>query len=452
MPTQIKQLKEKQDELTSVRDKLKKAFEEGKVGTGPKTELDVDKITSYTGNFTEKLAAIRKDQMKSNDLQDVVSKLYEMDLDASKAADGIPDLEKEGDGDGQARFRQQQQNQRPYDVADELMKHDKMKSFIDHKDQQTIILDDERADDAILKATFLRPTDPTSNQGNSASGWGTETTRIGLVVGVPDPPPSIIDTIRTGRTTQSHIVWMQETAKVSAAAERAENASYAESRYALEEQSTAVQSLGHRIPVTDEQLQDVPQSRDYLNMRMREGIRRRLDRQIYKGGGTAPNLQGISTLTGLPTIAVATGGIAIDGILKAITDVIWTGDANPNIIYIHPDDWYRIRITRAVSSESGAGTGYTGSSEYLFGPPFASGQTNLWGLRVVLTNQAVADTCIVGDTNYCQLWIRRGVEVLTAYNDVDFQHGRITIRAGVRAAFTVYRVSAFKSVSNLDAG
>ena len=45
MPTQIKQLKEKQDELTSVRDKLKKAFEEGKVGTGPKTELDVDKIT-----------------------------------------------------------------------------------------------------------------------------------------------------------------------------------------------------------------------------------------------------------------------------------------------------------------------------------------------------------------------------------------------------------------------
>ena len=88
----------------------------------------------------------------------------------------------------------------------------------------------------------------------------------------------------------------------------------------------------------------------------------------------------------------------------------------------------------------------------MFGPPFASGQTNLWGLRVVLTNQAAADTCIVGDTNYCQLWIRRGVEVLTAYNDVDFQHGRITIRAGVRAAFTVYRVSAFKSVSNLDAG
>ena len=120
MPTQIKQLKEKQDELTSVRDKLKKAFEEGKVGTGPKTELDVDKITVYTGNFTEKLDAIRKDQMKSNDLQAVVSKLYEMDLDASKAADGIPDLEQEGDGDGQARFQQQQQNQRPYDVADEL--------------------------------------------------------------------------------------------------------------------------------------------------------------------------------------------------------------------------------------------------------------------------------------------------------------------------------------------
>ena len=55
------------------------------------------------------MTAIRKDQMKSNDLQDVVSKLYEMDLDASKAADGIPDLEQEGDGDGQARFRQQQQ-------------------------------------------------------------------------------------------------------------------------------------------------------------------------------------------------------------------------------------------------------------------------------------------------------------------------------------------------------
>lgn len=434
MPT--KQLVEKREELTGVRDKLKKAFSEGRGGEKG-AELDLAKITTYTGTEMEKLDEIRKDQLKSNDLQSEVTKLVAMDKEAADKLDGIPSDDEIDPEGAESLKRWREQRQKLPDIGDLVAKNDATKKFVNDHATYKFEIDHEGADESILQGEGVKAVFQRSGVANS--GWIPESVRIGMVVPQADPPPSVIDTIPRGRTSQAVIKYMEETTKTNAAAERSEGAAYAESAFELEEKTQTVQTIGHLIPVTDEQLQDVPQARDYLNLRMGEGIRRRVDRQILLGDGADPNTQGISGRTGLQTSALLVGENPADETLKAISNVRWTGDANPNVIYMHPNDWYSIRIMK------------TTTKEYLWGPPFATGQDTMWGLQVVLTNQLPFETVLVGDTRYVQLWIRRGVEILTGYRNNEFGQGVMTIRAGMRVAIAVYRSAAWHSLTNYAA-
>ena len=113
----------------------------------------------------------------------------------------------------------------------------------------------------------------------------------------------MIDVIPSGQTGQASIVYMEETTRTHSAAERAEAGAYAESTFVLEEKTSTVRSIGDSIPVTDEQLADVPQVQSYLNQRLAFGVRQRLDGQVLNGNGTAPNLKGITNTTGIQTVA-----------------------------------------------------------------------------------------------------------------------------------------------------
>jgi HK97 family phage major capsid protein len=86
---------------------------------------------------------------------------------------------------------------------------------------------------------------------------------------------------------------MEETTFTNSAAETAEGGTYPESALALTERSTPVQKITTFIPVTDEQLEDVPQIQGYLNNRLPFMVRQRLDLQILTGNGTTPNLRGL---------------------------------------------------------------------------------------------------------------------------------------------------------------
>ena len=83
---------------------------------------------------------------------------------------------------------------------------------------------------AALKATFQR-----------SAGWEPESTRIGRLVDSVVAPVRVIDIVAGGRTTQAAIVYMEETTRTDAAAERNENAAYAESAFALTERSVTIQ-------------------------------------------------------------------------------------------------------------------------------------------------------------------------------------------------------------------
>lgn len=276
------------------------------------------------------------------------------------------------------------------------------------------------------KATFL-----------TSSGWAPESTRTGRVVLSAQRGIEVTDILPVFPTSQAAIKYMAETTFTNAAAERSENNAYAESTLILAEQSETVRSVGTSLPVTDEQMEDEEGVAAYLDNRLGFMVRQRLDTQILAGNGSAPNLRGTMNVSSTQSQAKGSDSVP-DAIYKAITKVRVTGRANPNVVLLHPNDWQDIRLLK------------TTDGIYIWGSPSEAGPAMIFGLPVVATSAATENTGIVGDyANFSGLHIRKGLEVASGYVNDDFLDGRITLRAGLRAAVVHYRAAAFCLVTGI---
>ncbi|WP_207926439.1 phage major capsid protein [Actinocrispum wychmicini] len=120
---------------------------------------------------------------------------------------------------------------------------------------------------------------------STTAGWLPETFRTGKVVEFATRPVQIIDIIPATTTSQAAVVYMEETVFTNTAAETAEAGAYPEAGLQLTEQTSPVRKVSVWLPVTDEQLDDEPQARGYVDNRMPFMLRQRLDAQILIGKG-----------------------------------------------------------------------------------------------------------------------------------------------------------------------
>jgi len=271
----------------------------------------------------------------------------------------------------------------------------------------------------------------------TGAGWAPESVRSGRIAEFPTRPVQILDFIPSIPIEQPQVVYMEETLRTHGAAERAEGGTFAEDAYELVERTSQVRYIGSSLPVTDEQLEDVGQVAGYIDGRLRFGVRQRADRQVILGDGVSPNLRGILAVVGIQTQAKGTDP-TFDAIHKAITKVSVTGRAMPNVIVQHPNDWEAVRLTR------------TADGIYIMGNPADPGPRTLFGLPVVVADVITENTSLVGDfLNHSAFHPRRGILVETGYVNAQFTEGKRTLRAGMRAAFVVYRPSAFCTVTGV---
>ena len=271
----------------------------------------------------------------------------------------------------------------------------------------------------------------------TGAGWAPESPRSGRIAEFPLRPIQLLDLVPSGPIETAQHVYMEETEATQNAAERAEGAAYSEDGYRLIERVAQVRSIGTSLPVTDEMLDDVAQARAYIDNRLTGSVRRRLDGQILLGNGTPPNLRGVLDVAGIQTQAKGADP-TFDAVHKAITKVRVGGRANPNVIVMHPNDWEAIRLTRTLDGI------------YIMGNPADPGPTTLFGLPVALADVITENTGLVGDfVTHSFLFNRRGVQVEVGYVNNQFNEGKRTIRASLRAAFVVYRPSAFCTVTGI---
>jgi HK97 family phage major capsid protein len=273
---------------------------------------------------------------------------------------------------------------------------------------------------------------------STSAGWTPETTRTGKVVDYATRPVQVTDLVPQSTTSQSAVVYMEETTFTNNAAETAEAGTYPEAALALTEQSSTVRKIAVFIPVTDEQLEDEPQVRGYIDQRLPFMLRQRLDSQILTGNGTAPNLRGILNVAGIQTQAKGADPTP-DAVYKAMTKIRVTGRAMPNGIVMHPNDWQDIRLLR------------TADGIYIWGNPSDSGPERIWGLQVAQSDAITENTALVGDfANYSELATRRGIDVqVSNSHGTYFIEGKQAMRADLRAALVVYRPAAFATVTGI---
>lgn len=272
----------------------------------------------------------------------------------------------------------------------------------------------------------------------TGAGWEPETIRTGRVVDYPLSQLGLLDVIPMTTTNQAAVVYMREsTFSDNAAAETAEAGQFPEAALELTEESSTVRKIPVFLPVTDEQLEDVPQVSGYINNRLPQMIRRRLARQIISGDGISPNLEGITEASGVQTQPVGADDIQ-DAAHKGMTLVNKTGDSQCSAFVANSATWESIYLQR------------TADGLYIWGHPSVAGPRTLWGLPSVVDETLADDAMLTGDfRTYCELAVKRGITLKVSDSHSDFFiKGKQAIRADMRAAFVNYRPAAFVLVSD----
>lgn len=415
----MKTIKELREEIAAKSRKLHEVFVEAG------EDRDFSKVKSLEGDTKAKLETVTAMNKELDDLHDEFKKAQVLEDAAHKANDlnsqfnkPVSIIHPSGKGDDQ-RIATKHIGQLLMEKKAELLEGKKVSLDYDMR-------------------KFLSPELKTDFE--TTAGWAPESVRSGMVSLYPLRPLAVVDFIPQAPINQAAYVYMLETTASVAAAEVAEKSAYAEAQFALTATTETVRKITTSLPVTDEQLEDVPAAEAYIRNRLEYDLRQRLDKQVLEGnsGATPPEIKGTKYIGGsLQTQALSTDPY-FDAIYKAFDLVRTVGFAEPSVLFINPADWQPMRLTR------------TSDGLYIMGNPLDPSPVRIWGVPLCSTTAVTANTAWTGDyAKYSTLFIRHGVDIQVGYDSDDFTTGMKHIRADMRAVMVHFRTAAFCSITGI---
>jgi HK97 family phage major capsid protein len=269
-------------------------------------------------------------------------------------------------------------------------------------------------------------------------GWEPETRRTGILAEYAVRRPMVADLIPQAQTDQAAVVYMEETTFTNNTAPTAEAGAYPENALAYTERSEAIRKISAFLPVTDEQLEDVPGIQAIINNRLVLMLALAEENQLLNGDGTAPNLTGFLNKSGVQSQAKGTD-TTLDAVYKAMNLVRVNAFAEPTAVIMHPSDFEEIRLAK------------TTDGIYIWGSPSEAGPARIWGVPLVLTTAISAGTALLGDFQlYAGIWRKRGATIKVSDSHSDyFAKGMQAIRIDERMTLTIYRPAAFCKVTGI---
>jgi hypothetical protein len=383
-------------------------------------DMDFSKVKCLgDGDTTAKIEKLHAIEAELKDLKadhEEYSALAKSRQSADEAAGFTGDVPKEQPGDTKAASKTIGQ----LIMASKAIHGDRMRVGFDI-DPKSLLTPE-------LKANFF-----------TTSGWAPENIRQPGYVGAPTMPIAVVDNLPIYPTTQNSVVFMLETTRTNASAEKSEGGAAAESSLALTETSQAVQEVATFVPTSKVQLEDVSFAEAYLTNTLNMMVRQKMSYQILNGDGSAPNLKGTLNIGGSLQTQAKGSDPTPDAIYKAFTLIRTVGYTEPSVLFANPSDWQDVRLLR------------TADGVYIFGSPSDAGPSTIWGVRVVQTAEVVENTMITGDyANFAFVAMRRGVEVemSSGYDDY-FVKGKLAVLASLRCAVVHTRTSAFSTITGV---
>jgi HK97 family phage major capsid protein len=277
-----------------------------------------------------------------------------------------------------------------------------------------------------------------------------EEDRTSLIVAKPLAGLDFLNVIATATTDSDVVEWLEETTYTNNAAETAEYTDSPESAVAFTVRSANVREIPHFIPVTRRALADAAFVESWINNRLIDGVRRRLQAQVLGGNGSGQDFQGIYGTSGIGSIDRSSTSLSmVDSLHRCITTIRTNAFVEPDFIGIHPEDWEAIRLVRGDAMTTDGTNDVAGKVGYVYGDPAGNGPTTLWGVPVIVHAAFTSGTPLVGRGADATLFVREGLSVAASDSHASyFTERKVAILATMRAAFAVTQPKAFaKSVA-----
>jgi HK97 family phage major capsid protein len=249
------------------------------------------------------------------------------------------------------------------------------------------------------------------------------------------------DLLQVAPTTSNAIEYVVIADYTRAAAGVAEAAGKPEATMEIDTATTPVRTLAVWMPVTEQQLQDVPALRSMIDNELLYDLEKTEEEQIAYGSGAGQNLQGLLTLAGIPSVTRDAPDAAttqnLDRIRIAITDIMTAG-FNPNGVAIHPIDWEGIVLLKGTDER------------YIWAMIPTDNGPRVWGIDVVesvgMKNPAnLQRHFLVGDfIRGATLYDREQANVAVGFINDQFIKNMRTVRAEERVALAIKRPLAFE--------
>lgn len=266
-----------------------------------------------------------------------------------------------------------------------------------------------------------------------------EPDRIAEVVRVTEQDRlTLRDVLNVSQTDSNAVEYVTIDSFTRAATEVAEGGTKPEAAMTLGTATAPVRTIAVHMPVTLQQLQDIPQIRSMIDTELQYDLDKEEEEQFMYGSGAGQELQGILPLAGVPAITrTVTNTQNLDRIRIGITDVMVAGH-QPNAVAVHPIDWEGIVLLKGTTNE------------YVWSVVTnALGEPRVWGVRVVETvamkNPAnLQRHLLVGDfLRGATVWDRQQTQVLVGMINAQLIQNLRTILVEKRVAFGIKRPKAF---------
>jgi len=248
---------------------------------------------------------------------------------------------------------------------------------------------------------------------------------------VPDRALRLIDLLPHGTTTDSAVVYVQDTTTSVAgdtATEVAEGSAKPETTETFVRVTDTVATIATWMNITRQAAQDHAQLTSYLQQRMMYRVRRRFDNQIVNGNGSGANLTGLLSRSGILTYAPGSAEARVVSVRKAVT-LIEGYDLEPDTVVLNPADLEKFDLWTA-----------SGSGEFMAERQTYSRINTAWGLTPVVSNAIASGTALVLDRTSAMIWDRQQPEMyLTDSHASNFTSNILTMLVELRAALSLFQ-------------
>lgn len=274
---------------------------------------------------------------------------------------------------------------------------------------------------------------------STTSGFAPFIPRGPRVVPLGQIQPVISDLIDHTPTTVPGGKYMEETTYTNAAGIVPEGTIKPEAALAFTERLFGMQKVAVSIPVTDEQLEDVPQIRGIIDNRLSLMVRQKNDDYLLNntiaGGGA---YDGFLQKTGVQAVPMGADPLPT-AVLTAMTQIEFQpGFATVTALIMNPLDW------------RGYATYQISTGAYLVGSPDTSAITTMWGMPIIRTNRMPQGTALLGDfRTYAEILDRENLTIRLGWANDDFLKNLQRVLAEARNTLNIYRATAFAKVTGI---